>query len=57
MGPNSAVVTDPAFTFGGKHGSKESKKKKANPNNCDKTIFRPILKNMNNHKRAFAKEF
>ena len=43
MGPNSAVVTGPAFTFGGKHGSKESKKK-TNPDNCNKIIFRPISK-------------
>ena len=43
MGPNSAVVTGPAFTFGGKHGSKESKKK-ANPNNYHKTIVWLIFK-------------
>jgi len=43
MDPNSAVVTGPAFTFGGKHGSKESKKK-TNSDNCNKTLFRPIFK-------------
>ena len=56
MGPNSAVVTGRAFTSGGRHGLKESKKK-INPDKSYIAVFGLSRKKTNNFMQTLAEEY
>ena len=56
MAPNSVIVTGHAFTFGGKYGSKELKKKN-NPDKSNITAFGLSPKKMYNLMQTLGKEY